>query len=125
MLDKLKEVQARYNDINKEIVKPEVINNQELYAKLTKEHSDLQPIVEQGKEYIQVCEKIEEDKEVLNGNDEELIELVNMELDELEERKEKMEEKLKFLLLPKDPNDDKNVIIELRAGTGGDEAALF
>ncbi len=125
MLDKLKEVQSRYNDINKEIVKPEVINNQEQYAKLTKEHSDLQPIVEKGKEYIRICEKIEEDKEALKGNDEELIELVNMELEELEERRTKLEEELKFLLLPKDPNDNKNVIIELRAGTGGDEAALF
>jgi len=125
MLEKLKEVQARYQEIGKEIVKPEVINNQEKYIALTKEHSDLQPIVEKSKEYIEITEKIQEDKEVLEGNDPELIELVNMELDDLLTKEQKLEEELKFLLLPKDPNDDKNVIIELRAGTGGDEAALF
>ncbi len=125
MLEKLKEVQARYDEISAEIIKPEVINNQEKYKNLTKEHSDLQPIVEKSKEYLELLNKIEEDKEILNGDDEELIELVNMEIGELEEREAKMREELKFMLIPKDPNDDKDVIIELRAGTGGDEAALF
>lgn len=125
MLEKLKEVKARYDEVSQEIIKPEIINNQEKYIALTKEHSDLQPIVEKSKEYFEVFEKIEEDREILKGDDQELIELVNMELDELLEREVQMQEELKILLLPKDPNDDKNVIIELRAGTGGDEAALF
>jgi peptide chain release factor 1 len=125
MLEKLKEVQARYDEISKEIANPEIVNNQEKFIALTKEHSDLQPIVEKSKEYIELVEKIKEDREILEGNDPELIELVNMELDDLSEREEKMQEELKFMLLPKDPNDNKNAIIELRAGTGGDEAALF
>ena len=125
MLEKLKEVQARYEVVNQEIIKPEIINNQDKYISFTKEHSDLKPIVEKAEEYFEVTEKIEEDREILKGDDEELIELVNMELDELLEREETIQEDLKIMLLPKDPNDDKNVIIELRAGTGGDEAALF
>ena len=125
MLEKLKEVQARYDEISKEIANPEIVNNQEKFLALTNEHSDLQPIVEKSKEYIELVEKIKEDREILEGNDPELIELVNMELDDLLEREEKMQEELKFMLLPKDPNDNKNAIIELRAGTGGDEAALF
>jgi peptide chain release factor 1 len=125
MLQKLKEVKARYDEISSEIIKPEIINNQDKYRTLTKEHSDLSPIVEKSEEYFDVFERIEEGREILKGDDEELIELVNMELDELLERQTTLEEELKILLLPKDPNDDKNVIIELRAGTGGDEAALF
>jgi len=125
MLQKLKEVQARYEVISQEISKPEIINNQDKYKAFTKEHSDLRPIVEKSEEYFEVVEKIEEDREILKGDDEELIELVNMELDELVERETQIQDELKVMLLPKDPNDDKNVIIELRAGTGGDEAALF
>lgn len=125
MLDKLKEVKARYDAVSDELVKPDILNNQEKYVALTKEHSDLQPIVEKAKVYFEVFEKIEEDREILKGDDQELIELVNMELDELVDREAELQEEIKIMLLPKDPNDDKNVIIELRAGTGGDEAALF
>ncbi|MBN2279799.1 MAG: peptide chain release factor 1 [Candidatus Marinimicrobia bacterium] len=125
MLEKLKEVQTRYDHISQELAKPDVINSQEKYIALTKEHSDLQPIVEKAKVYIDLVEKINEDREILKGNDEELIELVNLEIDELVEREANLQEEIKIMLLPKDPNDDKNVIIELRAGTGGDEAALF
>ncbi len=125
MIDKLKEVEKRYNDLNEELIKPEIINNQDLYINVTREHKELRPIVEKSREYITILEKLEEDREILQGDDKELIELVEMEIDELEESEEKLLEELKIMLLPKDPNDSKNVIIELRAGTGGDEAGLF
>ncbi|HDP68526.1 MAG TPA: peptide chain release factor 1 [Candidatus Marinimicrobia bacterium] len=125
MKEKLHEIQQRYNELSRELANPEVYNNQERYKVLAKEHKDLQPIVEKAKEYLAVLEHIEEDMEILDGGDSELKELVNEEIDDLKARKEQLEEELKMLLIPKDPNDDKNAIVEIRAGTGGDEAAIF
>jgi peptide chain release factor 1 len=103
-----------------------VINNQEKFQRLAKEHAELKELVNEYREYKKVLTGIEEAEELLEiSDDEETIELANMELEELEPKREKLEEKLPLMLIPKDPNDDKDVIVEIRAGTGGDEAALF
>jgi len=126
MLDKLDFIEEKYNDLTQKISDPEVIADQQLWKKLMKEHSSLEEIVNKYKEYKNVVKNISSDKEMLNDQiDEELRELIVEELKELEESKEKLEHELKILMLPKDPNDDKNVFVEIRAGTGGEEAALF
>jgi len=104
---------------------PDIYGNQEKLTTIAKEHSTMEDVVSVGKEYISVLDQIADDKEMLEGDDEELKQIAQEELDELETRLITLEEKLKVLLLPKDPNDDKNLILEIRAGTGGDEAALF
>ena len=104
---------------------PEIYSNQEKLTPIAKEHSAMGKIVSVGKEYISVLDKIVDDKEILEGDYEDLKEIAQEELSELEVNQVELEEKLKVLLLPKDPNDDKNLILEIRAGTGGDEAALF
>lgn len=127
MLDKLDFLLEKYDDIGIKISDPDVINDQSLWQKLVKEHSDLQPIVEKYKEYRDIEISLEGTKEILFDKtaDEELREMAKMEIDELEQNADRLKEELKVLLLPKDPNDNKNVIVEIRAGTGGDEAALF
>ena len=107
------------------MTKPEVLNDQKKLSSIAKEHSSLEKIVQVATEYISVLDQIDEDKEMLNEDNAELIEIAREELPSLEIKKSKLEEELKILLLPKDPNDDKNLILEIRAGTGGDEAALF
>lgn len=126
MFDKLEFIEGRYLDLAQKVADPEVINDQKLWQKLMKEHSELTPIVEAYKEYKQSKESIAEMKEILEqSSDEDLRELAKMELPELETRVEELALELKKLLIPKDPNDDKNVILEIRAGAGGDEAGLF
>lgn len=126
MLKKLEVLEDKYKDLNEKISDPEIINDQKTWQKLMKEHSDLEPIVIKYKEYRDVLNAIKESKEILQEeSDEELRELAKMELSEMEEQVEPLEAELKILLLPKDPNDDKNVIVEIRGGAGGDEAALF
>lgn len=125
MKEKLREIQNRFDELSRELANPEVYNDQERYKILAKEHKELQPIVAKSGEYLAVAENLEEDMEILGGGDAELKELVNEEIDQLKARKEQLEEELKLLLIPKDPNDDKNAIVEIRAGTGGDEAAIF
>ena len=107
------------------MTKPEVLSDQKKLSSVAKEHSSLEKIVQVATEYISVLDQIDEDKEMLDEDDAELVEIAREELPSLEIEKAKLEEELKFLLLPKDPNDDKNLILEIRAGTGGDEAALF
>ena len=107
------------------MTKPEVLGDQKKLSLVAKEHSSLEKIVLVATELISVLDQIDEDKEMLNEDDPELIEIAREELPSLEIEKSKLEDKLKILLLPKDPNDDKNLILEIRAGTGGDEAALF
>ena len=104
---------------------PDVINNQPLWQKHIKEMGEMEPIVKKYKEYKKAKESVAEAKEMLESGDDELKELAKMELSELEDKIPEMEDELKILLLPKDPNDEKNVILEVRAGTGGEEAALF
>lgn len=125
-LEKLKEVKDKFDNINKQLADPEVTADQEMLIKLSKERSSLEDIVEVYEKYKNVIENIDEQKEILDSSDDkELIELVELELPELEEQKEKLEEEIKILLIPKDPADDKPAIMEIRAGTGGDEAGLF
>ena len=122
---KLQEIIDKYHHLSEEMTKPEVLNDQKKLSSVAKEHSSLEKIVQVATEYISVLDQIDEDKEMLNEDDAELIEIAREELPSLEIKKSKLEEELKILLLPKDPNDDKNLILEIRAGTGGDEAALF
>jgi peptide chain release factor 1 len=121
--EKLQHFIDRYEEINNLLTTPEILNDVKKMTELTKEQSGISKIVDAANEYNQILEGIEENKELLG--DEDLGELAKEELKELETRKPELEEEIKILLLPKDPNDDKNIYIELRAGTGGDEAAIF
>ncbi len=126
MFDKLEFIEEKYQELSEKISDPEIISDQKLWQKLMKEHADLGPIVEKYKEYKDTINGIDEAKEVIKEeSDEEMKELAKMELSELEEAIDEIAMALKKLLLPKDPNDDKNVIVEIRAGAGGDEAGLF
>ncbi len=125
MQARITELIKRYEQIAEELAHPEIIQNQKMYRELAKEHKDLAPIVEKGREYLRILKNLSEDREILKGHDAELKELVRDEIEELETRANILSEELKLLLLPKDPNDNKNAIIEIRAGTGGDEAAIF
>jgi len=123
MFDKLENVEKRYEELNKKIADPEVIANQSEWQKLMKEHADITPIVEKYREYKKAQTAETELKEMLN--DKEMHDLAQEELNEIREKLPKIEEELKLLLVPKDPNDDKNVIMEIRGGAGGEESSLF
>lgn len=123
MFQKLEDVEKRYEELNKKISDPDVIANQNEWKKLMKEHADIVDVVEKYREYKKVKQDFEDAKVMLD--DKELRELAEMEMESAKEKLPKIEEELKILLIPKDPNDDKNVICEIRAGAGGDEAALF
>ena len=126
MLDKLQIVKQRYDEVSDLIIQPEIIMEQKRYAQLSKEYKDLGDVVKKGKEYESLLENIEEAKEIISdGSDAEMTEMAKMQLDEANERIPKLEEEIKFLLIPKDPEDSKNAVVELRAGTGGDEASIF
>ena len=125
MLDKLDFITGKYDELAEKVSDPEVINNQPVWQKYIKEMGEMEPIVKAYKEYKKAKSDLEGAKEMLDEGDEEMRDLAKMEISELEEKIEAQEEELKVLLLPKDPNDEKNVILEIRAGTGGDEAALF
>lgn len=126
MIDKLQRLVQKYNDLELKIAEPEVIADQSNWQKLVKEHSDLAPIVNKYNQYVETKRNIDEAKEILeNEKDTELLQLAKIELNDNEEKLELINEEIKILLLPKDPNDDKNVIVEIRAGAGGDEAGLF
>ena len=124
MFDKLDFILEKYEELSMKVSDPDVINNQPVWQKHIKEMGEMEPIVNKYREYKKAKESIAEAKEMLEMGDEELRELAKMEIAEYEDEIPKMEEELKILLLPKDPNDEKNVILEVRAGTGGDEAAL-
>ncbi|MBQ3514406.1 MAG: peptide chain release factor 1 [Lachnospiraceae bacterium] len=126
MFDKLENIVDRFEMILQELNDPDVVNNQERFRKLMKEQTELSPIVEKYKEYKEAKKTIEDSLLMLEEeSDEEMRELAKDELNEAKAAQETLEQELKILLLPKDPNDDKNVIVEIRAGAGGDEAALF
>ncbi|AFH48122.1 Protein chain release factor A [Ignavibacterium album JCM 16511] len=125
-LDKLEKVKQRYDQINELYSNPEYINNPEKMIALNKEKSEIEDVVQVYEKYVKILKDIEGNKEIINNSTEkELVDMAYAEMDELNAQKEKLEEEIKVLLLPKDPNDDKNVIMEIRAGTGGEEAALF
>ena len=126
MFDKLDDLLLRFEDLMNELAEPSVVSDQERFRRLMKEQSELQPIVEAYREYKKCRETVEESLSMLEEeNDEEMREMLKEELSEAKDRIEELEHTLKILLLPKDPNDEKNVIVEIRAGAGGDEAALF
>lgn len=126
MLDKLREAEIHFEKIEKELVSPEVLADLDRYTKLMKERKNLAPTIEKYREYKKTVDSVNEAKNILdNESDVELREIAQEEFQTGKDHLVELEEELKFLLLPKDPNDDKNVIVEIRAGAGGDEAALF
>ena len=126
MTEKLEKIVERYNFLTEEIAKPEVIANNNSWKKLVKEHSSLTPIVECYEQYKKVESNLSEALQLAETeNDKEMLEMLREEISSDKKRREELQEQLKVLLLPKDPNDDKNVIVEIRAGAGGEEAALF
>ncbi|MFA7710577.1 MAG: PCRF domain-containing protein, partial [Candidatus Neomarinimicrobiota bacterium] len=125
MRERIQEIIRRYEEITAQMSRPEIVTNQQRFRALAKEHKDLSPIFTKGSRYLQVLTAIEEDQAILNGPDEDLKQLAEEELPALEEQEATLAEELRLLLIPKDPNDDKNAIVEIRAGTGGDEAAIF
>ena len=126
MFGQMDELVKKYDDIGNQISDPDIIADQDLWRKLMKEHSDLTPIIEKYKEYKNTLEEIDDALLMLDDNlDDDFKELVKEELAENKGNIENLEDELRLLLLPKDPNDDKNVIVEIRGGAGGDEAALF
>ena len=126
MIEKLQALAEKYDDLTNKISDPDVIADQANWQKYMKQRSDLEPVVETYRLYAKSVDELEDAKAMLaEETDEEMKEMAQMEVDSLKESIDELEQKLKILLLPKDPNDDKNVILELRAGTGGEEAGLF
>ena len=126
ILDKLEGVFDRYKEVERLLSDPSVASNQENYVKLSKEYKNLEPIINAYKELKNIIENIESSKIMLHDeDDDEMKQMAKDEIDTLTKRKEELEEEIKILLLPKDPEDDKNAIVEIRAGTGGDEAGIF
>lgn len=125
MLDRLEAIKAKYDQLAIALTNPEIVSDNKKFAATSKEYRSLEKIVNAYNEYKKLLDDIEFNKEALNGDDEELRELAKLETADLMERKEQMEATIRQLLIPKDPQDEKNVIIEIRAGTGGDEASLF
>lgn len=126
MFDKLQAAEDRYEEISHKLSDPDVINNQDEYKKYMKEYSDLEEIVQKYREYTKVTKEIEEARELLEQTlDKDFREMVQQEFQEAQEKLEVIKRQLKILIVPKDPNDDKNVIVEIRGGAGGEEAALF
>ncbi len=125
MLEKLEAINARFNDLGVALSNPEIIGDNKKFGQFSKEYRSLEKIVDSYKNYQKILEDVDFYKEALNGSDEEMREMAKQELPEVEEKKIKMEEQIRQMLIPKDPQDEKNAIIEIRAGTGGDEASLF
>jgi peptide chain release factor 1 len=126
MLDKLNIVKQRFDEVSDLIIQPDVIADQKRYIKLNKEYKDLKVLADKREEYINLTNNIEEAEEIIaDGSDAEMMEMAKMQLEEAKGALPKLEEEIKFLLIPKDPEDAKDVVMEIRAGTGGDEASIF
>jgi peptide chain release factor 1 len=125
MLDKLEAIKARFTDMGVALSNPEIVNNNQRFSAMSKEYRSLEKIVQAYEEYKRLLDDIVFYREALNGDDEELRELAKTEVAGLDEKKEQMESAIRQMLIPKDPQDEKNAILEIRAGTGGDEASLF
>jgi peptide chain release factor 1 len=125
MFKKVKDIEERFSQLEGELSRPEIINDRKVYQKYAKEHSLLSPIVNTFRKYLSVQEEIENNQTFLNDSDTGIRKLAREEIETLKSTLEQLEETLRILLLPKDPNDEKNVILEIRAGTGGEEASLF
>ena len=126
MLEKLQIVKQRFDEVSDLIIQPDIITDQKRYIQLNKEYKDLRVLMEKRTEYVSLTDNINEAEEIISdGSDPEMVEMAKMELDEAKERIPLLEEEIKFLLIPKDPEDAKNAVMEIRAGTGGDEASIF
>jgi peptide chain release factor 1 len=125
MLDKLEAIKAKFDDIGVALTNPEIVGDNKKFSQLSKEYRSLEKVVNAYTQYKRLLSDVEFNREALMGDDEELRELAKMETAELEVQKETLEKQIRNMLIPKDPQDDKNAILEIRAGTGGDEASLF
>ncbi|WP_263416135.1 peptide chain release factor 1 [Terriglobus albidus] len=125
MFDRLQQLEDRYNELSRDLADPGIVTDQQRYQKTAKQHRDMEPTIDKFREYKQVNQGIADAKLMLNESDADIRAMAEEELSTLETRLPAIEDELKVMLLPKDPNDEKNVIIEIRAGTGGDEASLF
>ena len=126
MIEKIQIVKQRFNEINDLIIQPDIIADQKRYVQLNKEYKDLKKLVDIGADYERLTQNIVEAEEIIaDGSDAEMVEMAKMELDEAKEKLPEIEETIKFLLIPKSPEDAKNAVIEIRAGAGGDEASIF
>ncbi|WP_264509237.1 peptide chain release factor 1 [Flavobacterium sp. N1719] len=126
MLERLQYVKQRFDEVSDLIIQPDVIADQKRYVQLNQEYKNLKALVEKRDEYVRLTDNLNEANEILaDGSDAEMVEMAKMQLEEAKERLPQLEEEIKFMLIPKDPEDAKNVMVEIRAGTGGDEASLF
>jgi peptide chain release factor 1 len=126
MLEKLQIVKQRFDEVSDLIIQPDIISDQKKYVRLNKEYKDLKALSDKREEYMAALAIIDEAKEIIaDGSDTEMLEMAKLELEEANKKIEKLEEEIKFMLIPKDPEDAKDVIVEIRAGTGGDEASIF
>jgi len=126
MLDKLNIVKQRFDEVSDLIIQPDIISDQKIYVKLNKEYKDLKALVDKREVYIEYTNNLSEAEEIIaDGSDAEMVEMAKMQYDEAKEAIPKLEDEIKVMLIPKDPEDEKNVVMEVRAGTGGDEASIF
>ena len=126
MIDKLNAIKQRFDEVSDLIIQPDIISDQKRYVELTKEYKELKDLMEERDKYITLLNNKEEAEKIIKANeDEEMVEMAKMQLEEAEEALPEMEEKIRFMLIPKDPEDAKNAVVEVRAGTGGDEASIF
>ena len=126
MLEKIQIIKQRFDEVNDLIIQPDIITDQQRYAKLMKEYKDLKLIVDKGEVYKEYLDNVAESEEIIaDGSDAEMVEMAKMQLDEAKEAIAKLEADIRFMLIPKDPDDAKNIVVEVRAGTGGDEASIF
>ncbi|MFM1876551.1 MAG: peptide chain release factor 1 [Bacteroidota bacterium] len=126
LLDKLRDIQRRFHDLEGQLGDPAVVADMNRFVKINRDYRGLEPVVKAAKEYENVVQNIDSSKQIIDTEkDPEFLEMARLELDELQSRKVELEEELRLLMLPKDPEDDKNIVLEIRAGTGGDEASIF
>ena len=126
MIDKLNIIKQRFNELTDLIIQPNIISDQKKYIRINKEYKDLKNIMDRGDVYLSLIENINEAEKILKeDNDSEILEMAKIQIEDAKNQLPKLEEEIKFLLIPKDPEDEKNVVIEIRAGTGGDEASIF
>jgi len=126
MIDKLNVIKQRFDEVSDLIIQPDIISDQKRYVELTKEYKELKDLMEERDKYITLLNNKEEAEKIIKANeDEEMVEMAKLQLEEAEEALPEMEEKIRFMLIPKDPEDAKNAVVEVRAGTGGDEASIF
>ncbi len=126
MLERIQIIRQRFDEVSDLIIQPDIISDQKRYVQINKEYKDLKKILERGEIYEELTSNINEAQEIIaDGSDSEMVEMAKMQLEEAKEKLPEIEDEIRFLLIPKDPEDAKNVVVEVRAGTGGDEASIF